>query len=128
VSAKISSDYDLSSGIQSVLPFERVSLPGKAGVAPTDVQQSGLMTQLYAAKNHSSAIDAFLRPSIVNLENLSPAAHRQNLRACLEEIQDSDEPGVRELAAFLREDKENSALLEAFYGLLIGGSMPHVEV
>jgi hypothetical protein len=121
MSVKISSDYDLSAGIQNVLPFERASLPGKASVAPTDVQPSGLMTRIYAAQNHSSAIDAFLRPSIANLENLSPAAHRRSLRACLEEIRNRDEPGVRELAAFLREDKENSVLLETFYGLLIEG-------
>jgi hypothetical protein len=121
MSVKISSDYDLNSGIQSVLPFERASLPGKASIAPTDAQHAGLMTRIYAAQNHSSAVDAFLRPSIANLETLTPAAHRQNLRACLEEIQARDEPGVRELAGLLREDRENSGLLEAFYGLLVEG-------
>jgi hypothetical protein len=125
MSAKISSEYDLSSGIREVMPYETLSLPGKARVAPTDVQNAGLMNQIYAAKNHSAAIDAFLRPAISNLETLSPAAHRQSLRSCLKEIQRGQEhdrsPQASALANLLRDDMENANLLEAFQGLLIGG-------
>jgi hypothetical protein len=121
MNSKISSEYDLSSGIREVMPYEPLSLPGKASVAPTDIQHSGLMTQIYAPKNQSAAIDAFLRPSISNLETLSPAAYRQSLRSCLAEIQKEQEPGVNALKKLLREDMENVNLLEAFHGLLIGG-------
>ncbi|MDR1360118.1 MAG: hypothetical protein LBJ82_03970, partial [Deltaproteobacteria bacterium] len=101
--------------------YEPLSLPGKASVAPTDIQNSGLMTQIYAPKNQGAAIDAFLRPSISNLETLSPAAHRQSLRSCLTDIQKERQPGLDALADLLREDMENAALLDAFHGLLIGG-------
>jgi hypothetical protein len=125
MSAKISSEYDLSSGIRAVMPYEALSLPGKANIAPTDAQNAGLMNQIYAAKNHSAAIDSFLRPAISNLETLSPAAHRQSLRSCLKEIQQEQEhdrePHVNSLVNLLREDMENANLLEAFQGLLIGG-------
>ncbi|MDR2051044.1 MAG: hypothetical protein LBQ63_04660 [Deltaproteobacteria bacterium] len=113
--------YDLSRGIQDILPFERSSLPGRASLAPADMPRSALLANLYAERNCAAIISAFLRPSVRNLENLSPERHRRGLRACRDELKDEDDPALAALGALLQEDCERLDLLESFQGLLLAG-------
>jgi hypothetical protein len=113
--------YDLTRGIQDILPFEQFSLPGRAALAPTDSPRIPLLTGLYAERNCAELISSFLRPAVRNLENLSPARHRRNLRSCRDRLKDEDDPALTALGALLREDCERMALLESFQGLLLAG-------
>jgi hypothetical protein len=113
--------YDLTRGIQDILPFEQASLPDRTALAPTDATQAARLAAVYGERNCAAMIGAFLRPAVRNLENLSPERHRRSLRACRDALQDADDPALSALAALLREDCERMDLLESFQGLLLAG-------
>ena len=121
----IHSVYELNRGIQDILPFETASLPGRAELAPTDASRSAQLNTLYAAGNCEALIAAFLRPSVRNLENLSPGRYRRSLRRCKETLReilhDGGDPALAALEELLAEEGESSALLSSFQGLLLAG-------
>ncbi|MDR1945584.1 MAG: hypothetical protein LBQ51_00210 [Desulfovibrio sp.] len=113
--------FDLTRGIQDILPFEQTALPDRAVLAPTDAPRAALLDGLYAARNCETVISAFLRPSVRNLENLSPERHCRSLRRSRDALKDADDPAVAALCALLRENCESMDLLESFRGLLLAG-------
>ncbi|MDR2503068.1 MAG: hypothetical protein LBD82_01570 [Deltaproteobacteria bacterium] len=120
----IYSSYELTKGIQDILPAEQSVLPERAALAPTDAASSNQLGALYAARNFEAVIAAFLRPSVRNLENLSPERYRKSLRRCKEALRDSagpSDPAQAALAALLEEEAEHSGLLASFQGLLLAG-------
>jgi hypothetical protein len=117
----LTTGFDLTRGIQDILPFEQASLPDRATLAPTDRPAPALLASLYAEHNCAAIINAFLRPSVRNLENLTPDRHRRSLRACRDELKDADDPALAALGALLQEDCERMELLESFQGLLLEG-------
>ncbi|MDR3299152.1 MAG: hypothetical protein LBU43_03915 [Candidatus Accumulibacter sp.] len=117
----IQANYDLTRGIQDILPFEAGSLPAKAALAPTDVSRAALLDTLYAARNCAAVIGSFLSPTVRNLENLSPERYRRSLRQCREQLKNSDDPALAALAELLQEDGERVDLLQSFQGLLLAG-------
>jgi hypothetical protein len=121
MSQKIAGSFDLSYGIQDILPFEHASLPGKPSVAPTDIPEGGLLRGIYAPRNRAAALDAFLRPEVKNLESLRPDTHAAALRDCLALAQGQSSPAAVSLAALLEENSRDAALLAAFQGLLVAG-------
>jgi hypothetical protein len=117
----IQTGYELTRGIQDILPFEAPALPGRAALAPTDAPRAALLDSLYAARNCEAVISAFLRPTVRNLENLSPERYRRGLRQCRDALEHSDDPALAALRELLRENCESVELLEAFQGLLLAG-------
>jgi hypothetical protein len=116
-----SSVYELSRGIQDILPFESTALPGRADLAPTDAARSAMLNALYDARNCETAIAAFLRPAVRNLETLGPGRYRRSLRRCKEALKDADDPALVALKELLEEEDERAVLLSSFQGLLLAG-------
>ena len=121
MSNTIHSSYDLTRGIQDILPAEKSALPERAALAPTDAARPNQLGTLYAARNFEAVIAAFLRPSVRNLENLSPDRYRKSLRCSKEALRGSSDPAQTALAALLEEEAEHSGLLASFQGLLLAG-------
>jgi hypothetical protein len=117
----IQANYDLSRGIQDILPFEASSLPLKAALAPTDVPRPALLDALYAARNCQAIIGSFLGPTVRNLESLSPERYRRSLRHCRDQLKNSGDPALAALGDLLQEDCERMDLLQSFQGLLLAG-------
>lgn len=113
--------FDLSRGIEGILPFEGASSSSPSGAAQGATPTSCSLAGLYHADNWESAMDAYLRPALRNPADLAPAAYRAALDGCLEELSAHKDPAVQALCALLRAEQENAALLDAMRGILISG-------
>ncbi len=115
---------DPSLGIQTVMdsPVSRQDgIPSARQMAANVLREAGL-EELYSPNNAEHLVEQLLCPDVGDGDLLRPEVFSANLGACVETLKDSDDPNIRRA---IREDLapllENTELLKAYTGLMIGG-------
>lgn len=115
--------FDTSIGIQNVLldELENATMPKAKQLAANVLSEAGL-EELYMPRNAARIIESALCPEVGDGKILRPDVFSALLREGFESLRDSKNPDVR---AFLRKDLapmlEDSTLLQAYTGLMVGG-------
>lgn len=113
---------DPSLGIQHVMDIRQgEALPTARPLASSVLREAGL-EELYAPSNARHLVEQALCPDVGDGEMLRPEVFSAQITSCIEALQQSDDPAVREL---IEQDLapllENKELLNAYTGLMIGG-------
>ncbi len=115
---------DPSLGIQTVMdsPISgQPGIPAARQMAANVLREAGL-EELYAPNNAEHLVEQLLCPDVGDGDLLRPEVFSTNLGACVATLRDSEDPNVRRT---IREDLapllENTELLKAYTGLMIGG-------
>lgn len=109
-------------GIQNVMePGTDGHLPAARPLASSAMREAGL-DELYNSRRASQQLDAALCPALGDGSILQPEIFHMELQGSLATLRDSDKPAVR---AFVRDELapllENTELLRAYTGLMVGG-------
>ncbi len=113
---------DPNLGIQNVMDAgSGAHMPEARPLAATVLREAGL-DELYSFKAAEKQLDAALCPSVGDGSILQPEIFQSELKGGLNALKDSRSPAVRifvrdELAPLL----ENTELLKAYTGLMLGG-------
>ena len=115
---------DPSLGIQTVMESpvsEQNGIPMARQLAANVLREAGL-EELYAPNNAAYLVEQALCPDVGDGDLLRPDVFSSNLGSCVETLKTIDDPNVRRT---IREDLvpllENTELLKAYTGLMIGG-------
>ena len=113
---------DPNLGIQNVMDSGNgTHMPDARPLASTVLREAGL-DELYNSGAAEKQLDAALCPPVGDGSILQPENFQAELRACLDTLKDSRAPAVR---AFVRDELapllENTELLKAYTGLMVGG-------
>lgn len=109
-------------GIQTVLDSGTPThLPQARPLASSATREAGL-DELYNSRRAERLLEAALCPVTGDGSLLQPETFQAELQGCLEALRNSDKPAVR---AFVRDELgpllENTELLKAYSGLMVGG-------
>lgn len=109
-------------GIQTVLDSGTTAhLPHARPLASSATREAGL-DELYNSRRAERLLEAALCPVTGDGSLLQPETFQAELQGCLEALRNSDKPAVR---AFVRDELgpllENTELLKAYSGLMVGG-------
>ena len=113
---------DPNLGIQNVMDSgSGARMPDARPLASTVLREAGL-DELYQQGAAEKQLDAALCPPVGDGSILQPEIFQAALRGGLEALKDSRDPAVR---AFVRDELapllENTELLKAYTGLMVGG-------
>lgn len=109
-------------GIQNIMdPGTAGHLPDARPLASSAMREAGL-DELYNSRKAAQQLEAALCPPVGDGSLLQPELFHMELRGALTALRDSDKPAVR---AFVRDELapllENTELLRAYTGLMVGG-------
>lgn len=109
-------------GIQNIMaPGTAGHLPDARPLASSAMREAGL-DELYNSCKAAQQLEVALCPAVGDGSILQPELFHMELQGALEALRDSDKPAVR---AFVRDELapllENTELLRAYTGLMVGG-------
>ena len=109
-------------GIQNIMdPGTAGHLPDARPLASSAMREAGL-DELYNSRKAAQQLEAALCPPVGDGSLLQPELFHMELQGALTALRDSDKPAVR---AFVRDELapllENTELLRAYTGLMVGG-------
>lgn len=121
--SRITGLFDANLGIQSVMesPLGESGMPQARPLASNLLREAGL-EELYNPTTAQGLVHNALCPDVGDGEILRPDIFSANIKKCFASLSMSKDPAVRD---FIRSDLtpliENTQLLQAYTGLMVGG-------